>query len=188
MSDKVMLPFEATDAMADAVKNIVSAYAAKKIWEQMAMVALFDAEAAPVQPTEPLRPKTYSQGMIDAIKLCRKVRYSDSSLIQPDSEEANKWFDAACERVEAAISAHVENPLPSESAQAPLQPMEPVAWFWFDPEDGGEWKHVADYAEDAAAYGTQAVPLCRCAHPSVQPTEPTSDVTAIDDRWQRGEK
>ena len=52
MSDKVLLPFEATEAMADAVKNIVSAYAAKKIWEQMAMAALFDAEAAPVQPTD----------------------------------------------------------------------------------------------------------------------------------------
>ena len=76
------------------------------------------------------------------------------------NQDPYEWQDDFVAEVNAAIAA------------PPVQPMEPVAWFWFDPEDGGEWKHVADNAEDAAAYGTQAVPLCRCAHPPVQPTEP----------------
>ena len=45
----------------------------------------------------------------------------------------------------------------------------PVAWFWFDERDGGEWIHIADNQIDANKFGdVKIVPLY--THP--QPNQP----------------
>ena len=43
----------------------------------------------------------------------------------------------------------------------------PVAWFWFDERDGGEWIHIADNQIDANKFGdVKIVPLY--THPQRQ--------------------
>lgn len=66
-----------------------------------------------------------------------------------DAEEFIAW-----------VNARIASPLAQPSA-------EPAGWFYFDPEDGGEWKHMADTAEDAARFGS-LVPLY--THPAAQPS------------------
>ena len=48
----------------------------------------------------------------------------------------------------------------------------PVAWFWFDERDGGEWIHIADNQIDANKFGdVKIIPLY--THP--QPRKPLTD-------------
>ena len=41
-----------------------------------------------------------------------------------------------------------------------LKKGEPVAWFWFDERDGGEWIHIADNQINADKFGNaKVIPL-----------------------------
>jgi hypothetical protein len=41
-----------------------------------------------------------------------------------------------------------------------LKKDEPVAWFWFDERDGGEWIHIADNQVNAEKFGdAKVIPL-----------------------------
>jgi len=63
-----------------------------------------------------------------------------------------------------------------EKAQAALrlaieqaEKQEPVAWFWFDERDGGEWIHIADSQINANKFGNAKVIPLYTAPPQRQP-------------------
>ena len=57
---------------------------------------------------------------------------------------------------------------------------EPVAWFWFDERDGGEWIHIADNQIDANKFGdVKIIPLY--THP--QPRKPLTDEAIATVYW-----
>jgi hypothetical protein len=50
-----------------------------------------------------------------------------------------------------------------------MKQAEPVAWFWFDERDGGEWIHIADSQINANKFGNAKVIPLYTAPPQRQP-------------------
>jgi hypothetical protein len=55
---------------------------------------------------------------------------------------------------------------------------EPVAWFWFDERDGGEWIHIADSQINANKFGNAKVIPLYIAPPQRQPLTEASELEA----------
>ena len=93
-------------------------------------------------------------------------------------EESLRQAIAEAEQDEPAIDTTPSQPAidttPSQPAidttpQPKADQNEPVAWFWFNEHDGGEWIHIADNQIDANKFGdVKIVPLY--THP--QPNQP----------------
>ena len=91
------------------------------------------------------------------------------------SIEAMKHYEAALLKAfpKGASGDVFEHWNKARQAIAEAEQDEPVAWFWFDERDGGEWIHIADNQTNANKFGdVKIIPLYAHPQPKAEKQEP----------------